>query len=115
MSSGNLQVRARQLWGSDVYTEDSDLVAVLMHTGYYSISQPHAPPSIAEVCAALQHHCSRCSSLGPGYTMLRKQTQTLRTCLVHFSKCSPQSSTSLSMEAHVDEISSSAAEVLACF
>ena len=28
-------MRARQLWGSDVYTEDSDLVAVLMHCGYW--------------------------------------------------------------------------------
>ena len=49
MTSGNLQVRARQLWGSDVYTEDSDLVAVLMHTGYYSVVALHPPPSIAEV------------------------------------------------------------------
>jgi Histone deacetylation protein Rxt3 len=32
------QVRARQVWGSDIYTEDSDIVAVLMHTGYYSIA-----------------------------------------------------------------------------
>lgn len=49
MTSGNQQVRARQLWGSDVYTEDSDLVAVLMHTGYYSVVALHPPPSIAEV------------------------------------------------------------------
>ncbi len=35
LTSNNRQVRARQLWGSDVYTEDSDLVAVLMHCGYW--------------------------------------------------------------------------------
>ncbi len=52
MSSANPQVRARQLWGSDVYTEDSDLVAVLMHTGYYSIGAVTAPPSIKEARAA---------------------------------------------------------------
>ena len=59
MAPSNLQVRARQVWGNDVYTEDSDVVAVLMHTGYYSIAQPHAPVSIAEVDrtshAALPH------------------------------------------------------------
>ena len=42
-------MRARQLWGADVYTEDSDLVAVLMHTGHYTVSMHHAPPSLAEV------------------------------------------------------------------
>lgn len=35
LTSNNRHVRARQLWGSDVYTEDSDLVAVLMHCGYW--------------------------------------------------------------------------------
>ena len=33
--STNRQVRGHQLWGTDVYTSDSDLVAVLMHCGYY--------------------------------------------------------------------------------
>lgn len=30
------QVQLRQLWGTDVYTDDSDLVAVLVHTGHVS-------------------------------------------------------------------------------
>lgn len=34
VSSVNRKVRSRQLWGSDIYTSDSDLVAVLMHCGY---------------------------------------------------------------------------------
>lgn len=34
MTSSNRRVRARQLWGSDAYTADSDLVAVLMHCGF---------------------------------------------------------------------------------
>ena len=29
----NRAVRARQLWGTDAYTHDSDVVAVLMHQG----------------------------------------------------------------------------------
>ena len=49
ITSSNPQVRARQLWGADVYTEDSDLVAVLMHTGHYTVSVHHAPASLAEV------------------------------------------------------------------
>lgn len=35
-------VKARQLWGDETYTDDSDLVAVLLHLGYY-----HAPSSAA--------------------------------------------------------------------
>jgi len=35
LSAANKQVRNRQLWGTDVYTDDSDLVAVLQHTGFY--------------------------------------------------------------------------------
>eukprot|EP00208_Stichococcus_sp_RCC1054_P006746 CAMPEP_0206141198 /NCGR_PEP_ID=MMETSP1473-20131121/12087_1 /ASSEMBLY_ACC=CAM_ASM_001109 /TAXON_ID=1461547 /ORGANISM="Stichococcus sp, Strain RCC1054" /LENGTH=369 /DNA_ID=CAMNT_0053535663 /DNA_START=229 /DNA_END=1338 /DNA_ORIENTATION=+ len=53
MTNTNQQVRARQLWGSDIYTEDSDLVAALMHAGFYSISLPAAPPSVAEVRAVV--------------------------------------------------------------
>lgn len=54
MSSNNSQVRARQLWGSDVYTQDSDLVAVLMHTGYYSQALVQPPSAVAEVRATLK-------------------------------------------------------------
>jgi Histone deacetylation protein Rxt3 len=47
MSGSNQQVRARQLWGSDVYTDDSDLVAALMHSGFYSISLNQCPPTVS--------------------------------------------------------------------
>jgi len=42
LTSQNRQVRSRQLWGSDTYTSDSDLVAVLMHYGYihHTVTQP---------------------------------------------------------------------------
>lgn len=44
LTSNNRHVRARQLWGSDVYTEDSDLVAVLMHCGYWYHSRARQLP-----------------------------------------------------------------------
>ncbi|EFN57219.1 hypothetical protein CHLNCDRAFT_143678 [Chlorella variabilis] len=53
LTSNNRHVRARQLWGSDVYTEDSDLVAVLMHCGYWYHSLTHPPAQVAEVRAVL--------------------------------------------------------------
>lgn len=45
MVGGNKQVKSRQLWGKDVYTDDSDLVAVLLHLGYYA-SNNVAPNSL---------------------------------------------------------------------
>jgi hypothetical protein len=52
-SNQNRQVRARQLWGTDVYTSDSDVVAALMHQGYYSHALAAPPPGVAEVRAVL--------------------------------------------------------------
>uniref|UniRef100_A0A7S0CUU2 Uncharacterized protein n=1 Tax=Micromonas pusilla TaxID=38833 RepID=A0A7S0CUU2_MICPS len=51
--SGNPQVRARQLWGTDTYTSDSDLVAVLMHRGYY-LPSAATPPSLVELRAVVR-------------------------------------------------------------
>lgn len=39
------QVKARQLWGDTTYTHDSDIVAVLLHRGYYRIV-PEQPSSV---------------------------------------------------------------------
>jgi hypothetical protein len=47
-------VRARQLWGNDIYTQDSDLVAVLMHCGFYNHALSAPPPSALEVRAVVQ-------------------------------------------------------------
>ena len=52
-SNQNRQVRARQLWGTDVYTSDSDVVAALMHQGFYSHALAAPPPGVAEVRAVL--------------------------------------------------------------
>ena len=35
--SNHKQTMLRQLWGTDVYTDDSDLVAVLVHTGHVKL------------------------------------------------------------------------------
>ncbi|KAK1367195.1 Histone deacetylation protein Rxt3 [Heracleum sosnowskyi] len=50
----NRQVRGGQLWGTDIYTDDSDLVAVLMHTGYCrpTASPPHS--AIQELRAVIR-------------------------------------------------------------
>ena len=41
-------MRARQLWGNIVYTQDSDLVAVLMHNGFYNHALQQPPAGMAE-------------------------------------------------------------------
>ncbi|XP_002988835.2 uncharacterized protein LOC9661246 [Selaginella moellendorffii] len=53
-TTSNRQVRGSQLWGTDIYTEDSDLVAVLMHTGYYSPTASPPPSCISEIRATLR-------------------------------------------------------------
>ncbi|KAI5083381.1 hypothetical protein GOP47_0003124 [Adiantum capillus-veneris] len=50
----NHQVRGSQLWGTDVYTDDSDLVAVLMHTGYYRPTAFQPPCSVHELRATVR-------------------------------------------------------------
>nr|XP_004512628.1 uncharacterized protein LOC101505404 [Cicer arietinum]XP_004512629.1 uncharacterized protein LOC101505404 [Cicer arietinum] len=47
VTATNRQVRGGQLWGTDVYTYDSDLVAVLMHTGYCRPTAS-APPMVIQ-------------------------------------------------------------------
>ncbi|MCO5608754.1 hypothetical protein L7F22_062970 [Adiantum nelumboides] len=50
----NHQVKGSQLWGTDVYTDDSDLVAVLMHTGYYRPTASQPPCSVHELRATVR-------------------------------------------------------------
>lgn len=51
--STNRQVRGHQLWGTDVYTSDSDVVAVLMHCGFY-VPSLQVPPSLYEIRARVR-------------------------------------------------------------
>lgn len=49
------QVKLRHLWGTDTYTDDSDLVAVLVHTGHVKLkaSAPKTPLLVSlRVCPA---------------------------------------------------------------
>lgn len=48
------QVKSRQIWGDTVYTSDSDLVAVLMHMGFYAHYLSHPPNTVAEFRALLK-------------------------------------------------------------
>jgi hypothetical protein len=48
-TGANARLRARQLWGTDVYTADSDIVAVLTHCGYYRPSPAAAPVNLSEL------------------------------------------------------------------
>jgi hypothetical protein len=50
----NKQVKSRQLWGDGVYTDDSDLVAVLMHAGYYAATTALNPPQVAAFHAVVE-------------------------------------------------------------
>ncbi|CAK0783186.1 hypothetical protein CVIRNUC_006385 [Coccomyxa viridis] len=54
LTNGNRQVRARQLWGNEIYTQDSDLVAVIMHLGYYNHSIASPPAGALEIRAVIQ-------------------------------------------------------------
>ncbi|XP_010999691.1 PREDICTED: U1 small nuclear ribonucleoprotein 70 kDa-like isoform X3 [Populus euphratica] len=54
ITATNRQVRGGQLWGTDIYTNDSDLVAVLMHTGYFRPTASPPPPAIQELCATVR-------------------------------------------------------------
>ncbi|KAK9162092.1 hypothetical protein Syun_002994 [Stephania yunnanensis] len=54
VTATNHQVRGGQLWGTDIYTDDSDLVAVLMHTGYCRPTSTPPPPAIQELRATIR-------------------------------------------------------------
>ncbi|XP_010272511.1 PREDICTED: uncharacterized protein LOC104608276 [Nelumbo nucifera] len=54
VTATNRQVRGGQLWGTDIYTDDSDLVAVLMHTGYCRPTACPPPSAIHELRATIR-------------------------------------------------------------
>lgn len=53
VTATNSQVRTCQLWGEDIYTNDSDIVAVLMHTGYCRLTASSFP-AIHELHATIR-------------------------------------------------------------
>ena len=55
LTGDSKQVALRHLWGTDVYTDDSDLVAVLVHTGHVKLktAAPKTPLLVSlRVCPA---------------------------------------------------------------
>ncbi|XP_058090190.1 uncharacterized protein LOC131236776 [Magnolia sinica] len=54
VTATNRQVRGGQLWGTNIYTNDSDLVAVLMHTGYCRPTASPPLPAIHELRAIIR-------------------------------------------------------------
>ncbi|KAG5377162.1 hypothetical protein IGI04_041758 [Brassica rapa subsp. trilocularis] len=54
VTATNRRVRGGQLWGTDIYTDDSDLVAVLMHTGYCRPTASPPPPTLQELRATIR-------------------------------------------------------------
>eukprot|EP00803_Ostreobium_quekettii_P006949 evm.model.scf_1246.7 EVM.evm.TU.scf_1246.7 scf_1246:36091-39714(-) len=65
MTCSHQPVKERQLWGDLIYTHDSDVVAVLLHLGYYRMV-PERPPSVVQGMRALirllpvqQHYTSK--------------------------------------------------------
>eukprot|EP00246_Nothoceros_aenigmaticus_P003464 TRINITY_DN14626_c0_g1_i1.p1 TRINITY_DN14626_c0_g1~~TRINITY_DN14626_c0_g1_i1.p1 ORF type:complete len:765 (+),score=161.52 TRINITY_DN14626_c0_g1_i1:436-2730(+) len=54
VTTTNKQVRGSQLWGTDTYTDDSDIVAVLMHTGFYTPSSITPPACVSELRATIR-------------------------------------------------------------
>ncbi|KAJ4883207.1 Histone deacetylation protein Rxt3 [Raphanus sativus] len=54
VTATNPRVRGGHLWGTDIYTDDSDLVAVLMHTGYCRPTASPPPPTLQELSATIR-------------------------------------------------------------
>lgn len=53
LTANNPAIRLRNLWGSGRYTDDSDLVAVLLHTGMYHVTV-HAPKTFQYLSVLIQ-------------------------------------------------------------
>jgi len=53
LTSANPALAARALWGTEIFSQDSDLVAVLLHLSYISVTEEH-PRSMVAVHARLR-------------------------------------------------------------
>lgn len=62
LTTSNPGIRNRHLWGTDVYTDDSDIVAILAHTGYYCVAPSKPTFDFLSVLLELRRHRSRVSS-----------------------------------------------------
>ncbi|KAK5668015.1 hypothetical protein QVD99_005059 [Batrachochytrium dendrobatidis] len=67
---GNIAVRKSALWGTDIYTDDSDVVAMIIHSGHYCpVDAPDPKPE-----TALQTAASKASRVGTNGTAAKTST-----------------------------------------
>ncbi|EEB05844.1 transcriptional regulatory protein Rxt3 [Schizosaccharomyces japonicus yFS275] len=45
----NLRLSKREIWGTDVYTDDSDIVTILAHRGYFSLLKPVVEDAVVDL------------------------------------------------------------------
>ncbi|KAG0271278.1 hypothetical protein BGZ95_000921 [Linnemannia exigua] len=68
----NVKVKKREVWGTDVYTDDSDVVAMLIHAGYY-IPPTHAQCTDEDSLQPIHQHHNFVSSpikhICPGFDL----------------------------------------------
>ncbi len=48
------EVKGRHVWGTDVYTDDSDIVCAVMHCGYYNASLKKPVAMVSEMRVVIQ-------------------------------------------------------------
>ena len=48
------EVKGRHVWGTDIYTDDSDIVCAVMHCGYYNASLKKPVAVVAEMRVVVQ-------------------------------------------------------------
>ena len=48
------EVKGRHVWGTDVYTDDSDIVCAVMHCGYYNASLKKPVAMVSEMRVVVQ-------------------------------------------------------------
>ncbi len=48
------EVKGRHVWGTDVYTDDSDIVCAVMHCGYYNASLKKPVSMVIEMRVVIQ-------------------------------------------------------------
>ena len=48
------EVKGRHVWGTDVYTDDSDIVCAVMHCGYYNASLKKPVSMVSEMKVVIQ-------------------------------------------------------------
>ena len=54
LTSALAEVKGRHVWGTDIYTDDSNLICALMHCGYYNAALKKPVAAVAEMNVVIQ-------------------------------------------------------------